>query len=198
LKLVSTSKPPASLKERDDDALMLLVRAAVPDALRVLADRHMAKLARFCTKFVLDAHVGQEIAQQTWLQVWAHRARYESKERFVVFLYTVARNLCRNELRRRARLGAWVDSNVTEVHLASHATDEPSHLDALVLRERKRDLLRALAKVPEAQREAMLLRFDEELRYDEMAAVLGASESTLRSRVYHGLRALRAELPRES
>ncbi|CAN5856690.1 sigma-70 family RNA polymerase sigma factor [soil metagenome] len=200
VKLVAVQPPPdaASLRGREDDELMVLVRAGLADAIRVLAERHMGNLIRFCGKFVVDVHAGQEIAQQTWLQVWAHRTRYESQSRFNVFLYTIARNLCRNELRRRTRLGSWVDATVTDIHLASIPADDPTHLDALLLRERKRELLRALATVPEPQREAMLLRFDEELTYEDMAAVLGASESTLRSRVYHGLRALRAAMPRES
>jgi RNA polymerase sigma-70 factor, ECF subfamily len=188
----------APLGGRDDEELMTLVRAGHAPALRALAERHMARLARFCGKVLVDVHAGQEIAQQTWLQIWAHRARYESRTRFQVFLFTIARNLCKNELRRRARQGAWVDSTVEDQRLVQIPNHDPSHVDALLLRERTRELLLALAKVPELQREAMLLRFDEELGYEDMAAVLGASESTLRSRVYHGLRALRALLPRES
>jgi len=200
VKLVAVQIPSdtASLRSREDEELMTLVRAGLSEALRVLAERHMGNLIRFCAKFVVDLQVGQEIAQQTWLQVWAHRAGYVSQSRFNVFLYTIARNLCRNELRRRARLGSWTDRTVTDAHFASVPADDPTQLDALLLRERKRELLRALAAVPESQREAMLLRFDEELSYEEMAAVLGVSESTLRSRVYHGLRALREAMPRDS
>ena len=187
----------APLQGRTDEELMTLVRGGHAPAMRVLAGRHMERLGRFCGKYVVDVHAGQEIAQQTWLQLWAHRASYESRDRFTVFLFTIARNLCRNELRRRARLGAWVAPAATDRELASVATEGPTDLDALLLRERKRELLRALATVPEPQREAMLLRFDEELSYEDMAAVLGASESTLRSRVYHGLRALRAAMPRD-
>jgi RNA polymerase sigma-70 factor, ECF subfamily len=198
-KLVAVEPPPdASLRGRSDEELMILVRAGLAPALRVLAERHMGKLAGFCGKFLGDAPVGQEMAQQAWLQVWAHRAGYQAQDRFSVFLYTIARNLCRNEFRRRARLGSWLDGTATDTHLASVAADDPSHLDALLLRERRRELLRALAKIPEPQREAMLLRFDEELSYEDMAAVLGASESTLRSRVYHGLRALREAMGRNS
>jgi RNA polymerase sigma-70 factor (ECF subfamily) len=198
-KLVAVEPPPdAPLRGRSDDELMILVRAGLAEALRVLAERHMGRLAGFCGKFLGDPPVGQEIAQQTWLQVWAHRASYQSQDRFTVFLYTIARNLCRNELRRRARLGSWLDGTAHDTHLASVAADDPSHLDALLSRERSRELLRALAKIPEPQREAMLLRFDEELSYEEMAAVLGASESTLRSRVHHGLRALREAMGRSS
>lgn len=200
LKLVAPAPEPAALRdlsERSDDELMTLVRAGLSPALRVLAERYMANLVRFCGKLVVDPHAGQEIAQQTWLQVWANRSRYEARDKLNVFLFTIARNLCRNELRRRARQGSWIDRQ-GESHVEAVAAGDPSHLDALLLREQKRELLRALATIPSSQREAMLLRFDEELTYEEMAAILGESESTLRSRVYHGLRALRAAMPRES
>ena len=120
VKLVALRPPPdaASLRGREDEELMTLVRAGLAPALRVLAERHMGNLIRFCGKYVVDVHAGQEIAQQTWLQVWAHRASYESQSRFNVFLFTVARNLCRNELRRRTRLGSWVDATATDAHLA--------------------------------------------------------------------------------
>jgi RNA polymerase sigma-70 factor (ECF subfamily) len=200
VKLVAVQAPgdAASLRELDDDELMTLVRAGLAAALRTLAERHMEDLKRFCGKLLTDFHAGQEIAQQAWLQIWAHRARYESHGRFKVFLYTIARNMCKNELRRRSRLGSWTDPTAGDARLASVPSDDATHLDALLLFERKRELLRALAKVPESQREAMLLRFDEELSYQEMAAVLGAAESTLRSRVHHGLRALRAAMTRDS
>jgi RNA polymerase sigma-70 factor (ECF subfamily) len=197
MRLVSAT-PATALHERTDDELMTLVRGGLSPALRVLAERHMPSLVRFCGKLLLDVHVGQELAQQTWLQVWANRTRYQSKDRFNVFLFTIARNLCRNELRRRSRLGSWMDTKASDAELGAVSAEDPSLLDAILLRERSRELLRALEQVPEVQREAMLLRFDEELTYEEMAAVLGASESTLRSRVYHGLRALRAAMPRES
>lgn len=197
VKLALVQPSDASLGERTDEELMLLVRASHDGALRVLAKRHMAGLARFCGKLVLDVALGQDIAQQTWLQVWAHRRSYESRDRFTMFLFTIARNLCRNELRRRARLGSWLDTRAPEGRIDAVASDA-DHLEALLAGERRRELLRALATVPEPQREALLLRFDQGLSYDDMAGVLGESASTLRSRVMYGLRALKAALPGES
>jgi RNA polymerase sigma-70 factor (ECF subfamily) len=198
LSVVPSTSDTGALEQRTDEELMKLARAGLTPAFRLLAERHTGRLVGFCSKFLSEVDAGREISQQVWLQVWAHRAAYESRDRFAVFLYTVAKNLCRNEIRRRARLGARVNTRAGDARLEALPSDDPGHLDALLLRERREELLRALATIPEPQREAMLLRFDQELSYEEMAAVLGASESTLRSRVYHGLRALRAALSRES
>ena len=194
-RLVSVATPPegAGLRTRSDDELMVHLRGGLTAALRILAERHTEKLLRFCTKFLGDMQSGQDVVQQTWIQVWVNRVRYDAQGRFIVFVYTIARNLCRNELRRRRGTGGAIacPSDVAEA-----TDDEPSQLDELLVREQYRGLLDALSRVPEAQREALLLRFDQELSYQQMAAVLAESESTLRSRVYYGIAAMRAALTR--
>jgi RNA polymerase sigma-70 factor (ECF subfamily) len=74
------------------------------------------------------------------------------------------------------------------------AQDSAGQLDSLLIEERRRRVRRALAELSSPMREALLLRHAEELRYDEMTTVLGTGESTLRSRVHHGLRLLKQKL----
>jgi RNA polymerase sigma factor (sigma-70 family) len=73
---------------------------------------------------------------------------------------------------------------------------EPSagQIDSVLIEERRRRVRRALSQLPVAMSEALLMRYGEELRYDEMSKVLGARESTLRSRVHHGLKLLKRQL----
>jgi RNA polymerase sigma-70 factor (ECF subfamily) len=65
-------------------------------------------------------------------------------------------------------------------------------VDPVLSRERRRDVLRALSELPEAMREALLLRFDGEMSYEAIATVVGANESTVRSRVHYALLRMRA------
>jgi RNA polymerase sigma-70 factor (ECF subfamily) len=76
---------------------------------------------------------------------------------------------------------------------ASEAAEPPTpkQIDQLLLEERRHRVHDALSRLPERMREALVLRYAQELRYDEMAAILRIGESTLRSRVHHGLRLLR-------
>jgi len=76
----------------------------------------------------------------------------------------------------------------------SAAIPSPTQIDRLLVEERQRRVRDALSRLPASMREALLLRYAEGLAYDEMAAVLGTGESTLRSRVHHGLRLLRSLL----
>jgi RNA polymerase sigma-70 factor (ECF subfamily) len=196
-RLVQVEPEGAPLGARTDDELMLLAKAGARDAFGVLARRHMERLVRFCAKQVGDLAAAEEVAQDTWAYLWATRERYLPQGKFLVLLFTAARNRCVNHHRGARRKSSWLapEGDGTQVDLHAAA---PSHLDALLVRERQRGILAALAKIPPASREALLLRFGEELSYEEMSAVQGAVPSTIRSRVHHGLKELRALLAGES
>jgi RNA polymerase sigma-70 factor (ECF subfamily) len=180
---------PATLDDRTDDELMRLARGDHRDAFAALVARHMARLADFCTKMTCDRRTGEDVAQETWLQVWSHRGRYQPQGKFESFMFTIARNRCRNALRSRGRRGKLFVAGETE-----RASDDPSHLDALLARERAARVADAVGELPPKLREAVLLRFSLGLDYPEISAIVGRGESTVRSRVFHGLQKLRGSL----
>jgi RNA polymerase sigma-70 factor (ECF subfamily) len=183
----------APLAERSDDELMLLASAGARDAFGALVARRMQRLASFCARLSGDARTGEEIAQEAWLAVWAGRRAYQPEGKFGVYLYTVARNRCRNHVRDRGRRGRWSMASAPEPVIAS-----ADHLDALLVEERRRRVQEALGRLPEKFREPLVLRFSEELEYEDIARILGRSESTIRSRVHYGLQKLHRELRRAS
>jgi RNA polymerase sigma factor (sigma-70 family) len=188
-RLVQAHEPPATLDQRSDDELMTLAQAGLRDAFAVLVERHAQRLVQVCARFVNDGDLGAELAQETWVAVWTQRAKYRGDGRFVVWLVTAARNRCRNHVRRHGVIRRHDES-------AARADGVPSasQIDELLLEERRRRVRDALARLPERMREAVLLRYGEELAYEEMAVALRVGESTLRSRVHHGLRLLRSLL----
>jgi RNA polymerase sigma-70 factor (ECF subfamily) len=181
-------RPGQALCDRADDELMTLAQAGARDAFGVLVERHALRVVHVCARLLNDAELGVELAQETWVTVWTQRAHYRREGKFVVWLVTVARNRCRNRLRQQGVVRRHIESNVR-----SEATT-PDQIDRLLEEERRRHVRNALAQLPEAMREALLLRYAEELRYDEMSNLLAVSESTLRSRVHHGLKLLRERL----
>jgi RNA polymerase sigma-70 factor (ECF subfamily) len=183
----------APLAARTDDELMLLAKAGAREAFGFLAARHMERVVRFAAKHTGDLRAAEEIAQDTWAYLWSTRARYVPQGKFVVLLLTAARNRCANHRRGSSRRDLWLAPEADDVHEGLQAA-APSHLDVLLVRERQRSVLAALEKVPPELREALLLRFGEGLSYEEMAALKRAGPSTLRSRVHHGIKRLRALL----
>jgi RNA polymerase sigma-70 factor (ECF subfamily) len=192
-RLVPVEDPPQdALAERSDDELMALARGGLRSAFATLVERHAERVARLCVRFVNDQQLGRELAQDTWVLVWQGRDKYRGEGGFVAWLITVARNHCRNELRRR-KLAELRRDELT----VPDGPSSPGQLDSLLVEERRQRVRRALDELSPALREALLLRYAEGLRYDEITQVVGAGESTLRSRVHHGLKALKQKLEDE-
>lgn len=179
----------------DDDDLMREVAAGSREAMRVLAERYAAPLTSFCAKAIGDRAVAEEIVQETFVRVWHHRAYYRASGKFNVYLLTAARNLCRNHARSASRFGRWFGKRIDEAELSSvRGDDDP--VEELLELERAEHVKTALAALALPMREAILLRFDQGLAYEEIAEIVGAPESTVRSRVHHGLKELRRVLTR--
>jgi RNA polymerase sigma-70 factor, ECF subfamily len=192
-RLVRTEDPPrAALIARSDDELMALAGAGLRSAFEVLVERHAERLVSLCSRFVNDAQRGRELAQDSWVLVWQGRERYRGEGGFLPWLITIARNHCRNELRRRRVVSAH-----EREPLPDQLGQSTGQLDTLLVEERRRRVRAALEQLSWPLREALLLRYAEDLRYDEMTGVVGTGESTLRSRVHHGLKALKQKLENE-
>jgi RNA polymerase sigma-70 factor (ECF subfamily) len=185
------------VEDRDDDALMVLAAGDHRRAFEVLVARHLPALTGYCAKFLGSAHAGEEVAQDVMVEAWSLRARYRAQGRLRVFLLSIARTRCLNRLRddgRRARRTPPADEPGESVVATGTPADQ---LDELLVRERQRRVREALQALPPKLREALLLRFDHGLDYAEMASIARRPEVTMRSRVFHALRQLRAGLARE-
>ncbi len=181
------------LAERPDDALMLLLCQGERLAFRALVERHGARLKSYCIKFVCDVRLGEEQAQETWCQVWIGRERYRPIGQFAVFLFTIARNRCRNVVRNRQREHRWLQPVEVLPELPVDATAD----ERLLRREERVRLYDAFADLSEPQREATVLRFEAGLDYDAIAAVLECIAATARSHVFRAVAKLRERMSQE-
>lgn len=182
--------PSGQAEERSDAELMLLASAGSTDAFEALVRRHLASVQRFATRYLGDPTAGAEVAQEAMLKVWHSRREFRPLRPFSVYLFTIVRNLCRNRYRdsqrQRQRLAREVGGEA-----------ESSPLEVLLEAERHRRMMAAVHELTPKLREAVLLRFSQGLDYPELARILGAPESTIRSRVFLGIRQLRARTQEE-
>jgi RNA polymerase sigma-70 factor, ECF subfamily len=182
----------SSLTEHSDDELMRVLKDGGHEAFAVLVERHAKRVVRLCSRLAKDPQLGRELAQDTWVLVWLARDKYRGDGSFASWLFTIARNHCRNRARRRE-----LTASETIEALFAKPRNCPEQLDNLLLDERRRRVRRALEQLPFPMREALLLRYAEELRYDQMTTIVSTSERTLRSRVHHGLKLLKRELRKD-
>jgi RNA polymerase sigma-70 factor (ECF subfamily) len=121
------------------------------------------------------------------VEVWRRRELYVPQGKFNEYLFQIAANRCKNHRRAQGRaVGV-----VTAVANEPPADDSNPSSERLVLRERQQRIQLGLSKLPEPQREAVLLRYSAELDYAQIASLLEAPEATVRSRVFLGLTKLR-------
>jgi RNA polymerase sigma-70 factor (ECF subfamily) len=186
--------------ERDPDAaLMLLVKQGDTEAFSQLVEKYKRPVMNLVYRMIRDLAEAEDVAQNVFVQVHKSAARYEVSSKFSTWLFTIARNLSLNEIRRRSRHPA--DSMD-----ASHPDQEDQPLqqyedkktasapDLLLHGELEAKIDQAVAGLPENQRLAILLCRQDELSYEEIAKVLGCSLSATKSLIHRGRETLKQKL----
>lgn len=178
---------------RSDDELMRLAASGERKAYESLVRRHQRSVRAFCARWCGSVSAGDDVAQECFVEVWQRRARYAAQGRFKPYLLHIAANRCKNQLRSRARERLISSPDGAE---DSRRGADGRRSDSYVVQGGDR-LQIALSRLPELQREAVLLRYGAELSYLEVGEALGVVEATARSRVFLGLMKLRRLLRAE-
>jgi RNA polymerase sigma factor (sigma-70 family) len=173
------------------DALLLERSRTDPQAFRELYERYATRIYAFHRRCCGDANAAQDLTAETFAQAWLIRGRFrdEAGGSAAPWLYGIARNLLAASVRRRRieqaarrRLGLLEDRAACS---PDPATPEPTWLEALAM---------ALDELPPGQREAVRLRFEQDLSYDALARSLATTPQAARVRVHRALTALRTKL----
>src|SRR5581483_720520 len=182
-----------------DAALMLRVKRGDSEAFAELVNKYKQPVMNVIYRVLRDPTEAEDLAQNVFVQVYKSADRYKASARFTTWLFTIARNLCLNEIRRRSRHPA---DSLEGSH--SDSEDQPNRQfedpktasppDTLLSRELEQKVEQALAELPENQRTAIVLCRQEELSYEEIAEVLGCSLSATKSLIHRGREALKEKL----
>ena len=183
-----------------DAALMLRVKRGDRAAFEELVAHYQQPVLNFVYRTLPDSTEAEDLAQGTFVQVWKSADRYEPNAKFSTWLFTIARNLCLNELRRRYRHPA--DSLDAPAHADSdeprgHSVEdkrETTAPDTLLRGELEAKVAEAVAALPENQRTALLLWQQDDLGYEDIAKVLGCSLSAVKSLIHRARETLKTRL----
>lgn len=164
------------------------------DALDALLGRYQHRLYRYLLRLVRDPAAAEDLFQQTWLRVAENIGRYDPRRSFEAWLFSVSRNLAIDHLRRSApeSLDEPREDGATGAERLPAAGMDA--LERLLVRERVELVTAAMAELPAAYREVLTLRFEEEMKLEEIAAVTAAPLSTVKTRLRRALGALRGRL----
>jgi RNA polymerase sigma-70 factor, ECF subfamily len=182
-----------------DAALMLRAKQGERGAFEELVIRHQQAVINFIYRSVPDLAEAEDLAQNTFVQAWKARQRYQPSAKFTTWLFTIARNLTLNELRRRSRHDLdSIDAPIAgdEAPAARQFVDMGSQTAAenLLRSEIEQRVAEAVASLPETQRTAISLCQDEETSYEDIAKVLGCSLSATKSIIFRARETLKERL----
>jgi RNA polymerase sigma-70 factor (ECF subfamily) len=182
-----------------DYFLVLRVQEGNRDAFEALVEKYKQPIVNFATRTLGDPMEAQDVAQNAFVWVFKASVRFRFACRFSTWIYAIARNLCRNELRRRSRhrVDCLRREEVEEAGFARWQWDAAklgNVPEAVFQRELQEKIEQALESLPERERAAILLLRDEDLSYAEVAAVLGTSPAATKTLIHRGRQALKREL----
>ena len=166
-----------------------------PDLLDRLIEQYQYRLFRYLVYITGDKARAEDFFQETWIRVLERGHQYDGKSKFEAWLFAIARHLVIDwqRTKKAQSLDALTDPE-QEKPLQIANESEPSPLRQVLAQETEENVQTSLGKIAAIYREVLVLRFQEELQIEEMAGVLSIPISTVKSRLYRGLEALRGAL----
>jgi RNA polymerase sigma-70 factor (ECF subfamily) len=182
---------------------MLDVKSGDVSSFELLLRKYRTPVVNFLYRMVRDTAAAEDLAQEVFLRVYRARGQYLPTAKFTTWMFRIATNLALNALRD----GRYRQQEVSIDRAAFDSVDRESEPPALeipdrqpsielelIRRDRAEQIRRAVEALPEKQRAAVLLHKYQEMDYDEIAGVLGCSESALKSLLFRAYETLRVEL----
>lgn len=181
-----------------DAALMLRVKRGDREAFEALVEKYKQPVMNLVFRTLRDATEAEDLTQHVFLQVYKSAHRYEVSAKFSTWIFTIARNLTLNEIRRRTRHPAdSLDATSPEDDQPIIQVEDRKHFaapDAVLHAELQAKIDEAIGGLPEKQRTALLMCREDELSYEDMAKVLGCSLSATKSLIHRARETLKEVL----
>jgi RNA polymerase sigma-70 factor (ECF subfamily) len=169
-------------------------------AFNLLVWRWEKPLFNFTYKYVGDAHLAQDLVQETFVRVLRSIHGYEHRGAFSTWLYRIAVNLCRDHFRKKRIPMVSLDDYYTtsageRMYVKDRVAAEGAGSDEAMAAAHREELVRRLiAGLPEEQRIVIVMKEYQALTFREIADVLDVPAGTVKARLYRGLRTMREQL----
>jgi len=182
----------------DTDSLARALKRRDPDLLDRLIEQYQFRLFRYLVHLTGNQERAEDFFQETWLRVLERGHQYDGKWKFEAWLFAIARNLVLDWYRRKKpqsleSIAGGADDQAPVFDVPDEKSESP--LEQVLSAETRAGVQLSLQKVPAIYREVLVLRFQEEMQLEEIATVTGAPLSTVKSRLYRGLEALKSAMP---
>ena len=183
----SAQAPTATFEDLPDEALMRAIGGGDEGALRELIHRWQTPLINFFYRSQRDLAGAEDLAQVVFLRLYRAAPRYQPTARFSTYVFHIARRLLINERQKQERRPSLptdpADLRAVDPGTSAHALQELEEIFQLTLHS-----------LPENQRTAILLLKQQQLSYEEIAAIMDASESAVKTWIFRARQSLKQAL----
>jgi RNA polymerase sigma-70 factor (ECF subfamily) len=180
-----------NLNPPDDADLMRAFALGNERAFAVLVDRHGRDIKAYAVRMLRNAELAEDVFVETFTRVAAHKGRWEARGSVRGWLFTIAHRLCIDMLRDRQRALA-NQSKIIELEVGRQV--QPSPEAEAMLQQLAAELEKAIARLPEAHRQVLLLRVMHGLSSEETAQIVGLDEEQVRSQLSYARKQIRLHL----
>jgi len=185
-----------------DEMLMVRYQRGDREAIAELLRRYQKPIYNFVLRQLRQPNASEDVTQDVFLRLVQNAAEFKHEARFSTWLYTIARNLCIDALRKQShRRHASLDQPVAEGSESRPLVDniadpkpQASVERSALSGEMQGSIIKAVESLPDDQREVFLLREVAELPFKEIATITGVGENTVKSRMRYALDRLRETL----
>ena len=181
--------------QRENASIARGLKRQDPELLDQLIELYQHRLLRYLIFLTGKRETAEDLFQETWMRVLLRGAQYNGKSRFDTWLFAIARNLVIDLSRKRTACS--LDELMTPQEGSTPfelLLDEPSPLEQFQSREDAAEVSQVMLSLDPSHREVLALRFYEELSLEEIATITRAPLSTVKSRLYRGLAALKPKI----
>jgi RNA polymerase sigma-70 factor (ECF subfamily) len=183
-----------SLEGFTGDREIARLRKGDPDAITDLVGRYQHRLYRFLVRMVGDPATAEDLFQQTWIRLMEKIGSYDARRNFEAWLFAIARNLAIDHLRRCRGISLDELDDSGQAPVERLVAGGPDVLSQLLDFERGALLAAAIEELPAIHREVLTLRFEEDMKLEQIAEVAGVPLSTVKSRLHRALESLRTRI----
>jgi len=182
--------------ERSDEEIMKLYQSGDTEAMRLIFQRYKFRILNFCFGLLGNRADAEEVAGDVFLALVADRSSYDPSRKFTTWLYTIARYKCISRIRKRKNVvSLWFSSKDNPKGETWDIPDESNHpQESLIKKETKRHVRRAISKLPDEQKEAIILRQYHGFSYQQISDVLKCSLEKVKILIFRAKEQLSVDL----
>lgn len=189
--MVATAFSSLVSMETEEARIAKGLRGRDPDLLDALVEQYQHRLLRYLSHLTSNQALAEDLFQETWMRVLEKGHQYDGRNKFSSWLFSIAHNVAIDYLRKRQPASLDEINERQESPVLEPADGGPSAFDVVAGQEQAVQIAAAMERVPLVYREVLVLRFQEQMKLEEIAQLIHIPLATVKTRLYRGVMALR-------